>query len=88
MTFIVAMAFFMAGWLARMSFKLPKEEPRPVLRPFGEIYYSIGSQNGQPFIQCGKCGRRSFNRNDIAHRYCHACSLFFADEILKAAHEA
>jgi hypothetical protein len=38
--------------------------------------YSTGQENGQPFIECGFCGMRSFNSNDIEQRYCGNCHRF------------
>lgn len=31
--------------------------------------------NGNPYIHCFKCGRRSFNKNDIAQRFCAHCGI-------------
>ena len=33
----------------------------------------------QPSIACPKCGRVSYNLNDVANRYCGACHMFHKD---------
>ena len=38
--------------------------------------YTIGVQDGHAFIQCHRCGSRSFNVNDIDNRYCGRCRVF------------
>ncbi len=30
---------------------------------------------------CPRCGRTSWNQNDVAHRYCGACHAFEADDL-------
>jgi hypothetical protein len=35
------------------------------------------------WITCHRCGRRSFHRMDVAHRYCGFCKLFHDDEDIK-----
>jgi hypothetical protein len=34
-------------------------------------------------ITCTRCQRTSFNRNDVAHRYCGACHIF-RDDLARA----
>lgn len=38
--------------------------------------YTIGEENGQQFIECRACKRRSFHRLDIEYRYCSNCHKF------------
>jgi hypothetical protein len=47
------------------------------------ILYDIGKSNGDRYIHCHQCGRRSFNRFDIANHYCGACHVFL-DDVLDA----
>ena len=37
-----------------------------------------------PFIACPKCGRVSYNRNDIDQKYCGNCNMFHEDIIRQA----
>lgn len=39
-----------------------------------KIDFKIGP-NGE-WIRCGKCGMRSYNRNDVENRYCANCNLW------------
>ncbi len=39
-------------------------------------YQLSETSSGVPFIRCLHCGRASFNRNDIEHRYCGNCHVF------------
>lgn len=32
-------------------------------------------------ITCPRCGRTSYNPNDVAHRYCGACHAYHVDMI-------
>jgi hypothetical protein len=41
--------------------------------------YEIGHDGASPFLQCHLCRRRSYNENDITHRYCGYCHLFHGD---------
>jgi ribosomal protein L37E len=35
------------------------------------------------WIKCHRCGRTSYNRNDVAQRYCGFCHRFHDDEDIK-----
>jgi ribosomal protein L37E len=35
------------------------------------------------WIRCHRCGRTSYNRNDVAQRYCGFCHRFHDDEDIK-----
>lgn len=39
-----------------------------------KVNFEIGP-NGE-WIRCGKCGMRSYNKNDVENRYCGNCHLF------------
>lgn len=77
---ILALLFWVGIYAGAFCWTQRKREPELRGRP-GEIYYAIGVFNGQAFIQCGKCSLRSFNRNDIAQRFCGHCDLFLDDEL-------
>lgn len=47
--------------------------------------YRLGVENGERFIQCIRCGMRSFNATDIAQRYCGKCHAFHEDDGTPAA---
>lgn len=34
------------------------------------------NHKGEPYIECLRCGRKSFNPNDIAQLYCGNCNGF------------
>lgn len=38
--------------------------------------YRLGSKDGQSYIECLTCRMRSFNPNDIQHKYCGRCHKF------------
>jgi ribosomal protein L37E len=50
-----------------------------------ELTYVIGRTGCDAWIYCRRCGRRSFNRNDIAARYCGYCHEFHVTPIDEAA---
>lgn len=41
--------------------------------------YSIGVESGNKYILCRLCNRKSFNLNDVKHRYCGNCYRFHVD---------
>lgn len=41
--------------------------------------YRVGYEAGRPFIICLGCGLTSYNRNDVAQRFCGNCGLFLDD---------
>jgi len=41
-----------------------------------QLKYFIGFEKEQEFIQCLKCRMRSFNLNDVLHKYCGYCHEF------------
>jgi len=38
--------------------------------------YELGEDNGEQFILCKRCGRKSYHPRDIVHRYCGHCQEF------------
>lgn len=40
------------------------------------------AERGYPFITCPRCGKHSFNPNDIEQGYCGACHWWTSDPIL------
>jgi hypothetical protein len=38
--------------------------------------YSLGRDAGGPFIRCTRCGRKSYNPNDIREKYCGWCHMY------------
>jgi len=48
--------------------------------------YTIASDGRA--ITCHRCGRTSFNANDVAQRYCGHCHMFHDDETVDEAREA
>lgn len=41
-----------------------------------DSYRTGTDENGHQYIECSTCGRRSYNVNDIEHRYCGYCHIF------------
>lgn len=87
----------MAAWGRRARARQPVPPPAPrVLAPL-EVHdtpvregldpsgrYRVGTEDGDYFIQCTTCGRRSFNLGDVTNRYCGYCHVFHTDEAEKA----
>jgi hypothetical protein len=43
--------------------------------------YIVGIVNSQSFIECKRCGMRSYNPNDIKYKYCGCCCRFHDDPL-------
>lgn len=52
------------------------EEPDPMQRFFRFGNDKSMMEDPRPWIECPKCGKRSYNPNDIKHRYCGNCHEF------------
>jgi len=47
--------------------------------------YTLGIQDGYPFIHCVACDRRSFHFGDVQNLYCGHCHRFHAEMVLDEA---
>lgn len=47
--------------------------------------YQLGEQNGQKYIQCLTCKKKSFHPGDIKHKYCGHCHIFHDERVPKIA---
>ena len=48
------------------------------------LQYIIGKEQDAEFIQCLRCGSRSFHPKDIEEKYCGFCHVFYDLEALVA----
>lgn len=45
-----------------------------------ELLYAIGvDENCNKYLECGFCHCRSYNPNDIEHKYCGHCHAFLKE---------
>jgi len=46
--------------------------------------YTLGKNaDGQEWIECNTCLMRSYNPNDVQHRYCAFCDVFHDDPFIE-----
>jgi len=48
----------------------------------GKVRFRLGRDNGGEFIECLRCGWKSYNLYDILERYCGCCHRFHEDRRL------
>lgn len=68
--------------------QLRVDHGRPIALPTDESLradmtaYAYATTAEAPSFTCPRCGAKSFNRNDIEHRYCGRCHEFVDDVVL------